>query len=534
MEGTMSEKHEHVAATHAHVRSWDDHRAALEEKRGTARAMGGEERVARQHDQGKLTVRERLDLLCDTGTFVEHGMLADHMDPMLGPAHLAADGVITGMGEVDGRRVAVVAYDFTVMGGSMGNVGEQKVARMRAMALARRMPIVWLLDSAGARIQQAVGSAFANAGALFREQVEMSGVIPQVAAVMGPCAAGTAYIPALADFVPIVRGTGSMALGGPHLVKAAVGEDVTDQELGGADVHAKKSGVADLAVDGDEECIAAVREYLSFMPAHNGELPPVRSRESGDDLVPSLADIVPTAPRRAYDMRRVVEAIVDDGRFFAMKPDWARNLLTGFARFGGRPVGIVANQPMHLGGVLDVDSADKAARFVWLCDAFNLPLVFLVDVPGFLVGTAVEQQGIIRHGAKMLFAVSEATVPKVTVVLRKAYGAGYFVMCGKAYESDYLVAWPTAEISVMGPDGAVNILFRKQIEAAPEEDRAQMRIDLAEEIRGRIDPYVAAGWAGVDDVIAPEETRRAIIDGLRNAEGKQVLRPARKHGVLPV
>ncbi len=517
------------------IRSWDDLVAELEERQARLAGMGGEERVARQHNQGKLTVRERLAILCDDGSFTEYGGLADHMDPSLGDRYLAGDGVVTGVGEIDGRRVAIAAYDFTVMGGTMGAVGEQKVARMRDVAMRQRMPMVWLLDSAGARIQQAVGSAFANSGALFREQVAMSGVVPMVAAMLGPCAAGTAYIPALADFVPMVRGTSSMALGGPHLVRAAVGEDLTDQEIGGADIHTKVSGVADAAYDSDEECIAAVREYLSFFPSHNQEPPPrADASDPGDRPVPKLRDIVPTAPRRAYDMRQVIAEIVDEGAFFPIKPDWARNLVTGFARFEGRSVGIVANQPIHLGGVLDVDTADKAARFVWLCDAFDIPLVFLVDVPGFLVGSGVEEQGIIRHGAKMLYAVSEATVPKVTVVLRKAYGAGYFVMCGKAYESDYLVAWPTAEISVMGPDGAVEILFNKQLAAAPEEERPAMRLQLAEEIRARIDPYVAAGWAGVDDVIAPEETRAAIVRGLDAAGTKRIPRPWRKHGVLPV
>ncbi len=518
------------------VRSWDDLVAELEERRARLADMGGEERVARQHGQGKLDVRQRLAILCDDGSFTEYAGLADHMDPALGDRYLAGDGVVTGVGEVDGRRVAIAAYDFTVMGGTMGAIGEQKVARMRDVAMRQRIPMVWLLDSAGARIQQAVGSTFALSGALFREQVAMSGVVPQVAAMLGPCAAGTAYIPALADFVPMVRGTSSMALGGPHLVRAAVGEDLTDQEIGGADIHAKISGVADLAVDSDEECLEAVRRYLSFFPSHNQEPPPVTAAP-GDDpdrKVPELRDIVPTAPRRAYDMRKVIAAVADGGEFFPMKPEWARNLVTGFARFDGRPAGIVASQPIHLGGVLDVDTADKAARFVWLCDAFGIPLVFLVDVPGFLVGSGVEKQGIIRHGAKMLFAVSEATVPKVTVVLRKAYGAGYFVMCGRAYETDYLAAWPTAEISVMGPDGAVEILFNKQLAAASDEERPAMRLQLAEEIRSRIDPYVAAGWAGVDDVIAPEDTRIAIVRGLRAAETKRIPRPWRKHGVLPV
>jgi acetyl-CoA carboxylase carboxyltransferase component len=364
----------------------------------------------------------------------------------------------------------------------------------------------------------------------------MSGVVPQVAAMLGHCAAGTAYIPALADFVPMVKGTSSMALGGRHLVKAAVGEDVTEEEMGGSAVHTKVSGVADLEVADDAECLQIVRTYLSYFPAHNGERPP--RRDTGDPVdrrVEELYDLVPTAPRRAYDMRKVVTAIVDDGDVFWMKPEWAKNLVAGFARVGGQPVGVVANQPMVLGGALDVNAADKAARFVWLCDAFNIPLVFLHDVPGFIVGSAVEKQGIIRHGAKMLFAVSEATVPKISVVLRKSYGAGYFVMNGLAYEADYIVAWPTAEIAVMGPDGAVNIIHRRQLAAIEDDDeRTAKRLELAEEIRANIDPYVAAGHAQVDDVIDPAETRAAIARGLRITADKRVDRPPRKHGVLPV
>ena len=388
--------------------------------------MGGADRVERQLSLGKLTVRERLDLLLDPGTWVEYGLLADHMDAGLGDRYLAADGAVTGIGEIDGRPVAVAAYDFTVMAGSMGGVGESKIARMRAHAVRQRIPFVWLLDSAGARIQSTSGSTFAGAGALFREQVAMSGVVPMVAAMLGHCAAGTAYIPALADFVPMVKGTSSMALGGRHLVKAAVGEDVTEEEMGGSAVHTKISGVADLEVADDRECLAIVREYLSFFPQHNQERPPIRACDDPvDRRTEELYDIVPTAPRacvrhaqgRARDRRR-------RRRVLWMKPEWAKNLVTGLARVGGRPVGIVANQPMVLGGALDVNAADKAARFVWLCDAFNIPLVFLHDVPGFIVGSAVEKQGIIRHGAKMLFAVSEATVPKISVILRKSYGAG--------------------------------------------------------------------------------------------------------------
>jgi len=510
----------------------------LERRRERARGMGGPEAVARQVSLGKLPVRQRIELLLDPGSFVEYGMLADSMDPELERAkgYLAADGMVSGVGTIDGRRVAVCAYDFTVLAGSMGAVSERKTARMRELALRQRIPVVWLLDSAGARIQSTSGSTFAAMGALFREQVALSGVVPMVAAMLGHCAAGTAYIPALADFVPMVAGTSSMALGGRHLVKAATGEDVTEEEMGGSKVHTTVSGVADMEVEDDESCLRAVRKYLSFFPSHNEEAPPEAScTDPVDRRCEELYEIVPTAPRRAYDMEKVVRCLVDDGDFFPIKHGWARNVITGLARIGGRPVGVVASQPKVLGGTLDVNSADKAARFVWLCDAFGIPLVFLQDVPGFTVGSAVERQGIIRHGAKMLFAVSEATVPKVTVVMRKAYGAGYFVMNGSAFEADYIVAWPTAEIAVMGPDGMVNIIGRKKLESFPEgPERDAARIAMAEELRANIDPYVAAGHAHIDDVIDPAETRLAIWRGLQVSRTKMVWRPWRKHGVYPV
>jgi acetyl-CoA carboxylase carboxyltransferase component len=334
----------------------------------------------------------------------------------------------------------------------------------------------------------------------------------------------------------MVKGTSNMALGGPPLVKAVVGEDITAEELGGSKVHTEISGVADLEVDDDEHCLRVIKEYLSFFPSHNQEPPPVHeATDPVDRRLEELYDIVPTAPRRAYDMRKVATAVADDGDVLWIKPEWARNVVTGLARVGGQPVGIVGSQPMVLGGALDVNAADKVARFVWMCDAFGIPLVFLHDVPGFIVGSAVEKQGIIRHGAKMLFAVSEATVPKISVVLRKSYGAGYFVMNGLAYEADYIVAWPTAEIAVMGPDGAVNIIHRRQLEAIEDEEaRTARRLELAEEIRANIDPYIAAGHAQLDDVIDPADTRRAIWRGLQVSRAKRVDRPWRKHGVLPV
>jgi acetyl-CoA carboxylase carboxyltransferase component len=507
----------------------------LHARRAAARLGGGPERIERQHKQGKLTARERIALLIDDGTFAELGLHAGihHSVRGLEGKEAPADGVITGYGRVDGRMVAVCAYDFTVMAGSMGMTGEIKVARLRDLALTKRMPFVWLLDSAGARIQEAVGSLFAGTGHLFREEVVMSGVVPQVAALMGPCAAGTAYIPGLADFVPMVKGRGSMALAGPHLVRAAIGEDVTQEQLGGSRVHCRRSGVGDLEVESDEACIQAIKDYLGYMPSHCEQRPPRRaSADPVDRMDDRLLDVLPESNRKPYDMYEVIRSITDDGEWFDMKGQWAKTVITCFARMGGRAVGIVANQPRHLGGILDNDSADKAARFVNLCNAFGIPLVFLMDVPGFMVGTKVEQAGIIRHGAKMLYAVANATVPKVTVVLRKAYGAGYYVMCGRAYEPDLIVAWPSAEISVMGAEGAVEIVFRRQVEEA--EDPVARRRELIEAYRDLIDVYIAARNDMVDDVIDPRETRPTIIRALEMAEDKRIERPWKRQGVVPV
>ncbi len=507
----------------------------LRERRQRIKLGGGAEKIEAQHAKGALTARERIALMIDDGTFVEMGI---HGRPHFSQRAMEgkeapADGVITGYGQVDGRLVAVAAYDFTVMAGSMGMTGELKVTRLRELALTKRIPMIWLLDSAGARIQEAVGSLFAGSGHLFREEVINSGVIPQIAALMGPCAAGTAYIPGLADFVPMVRGRGSMALAGPHLVRAAIGEDVTQEELGGSRVHCRKSGVGDLEVDSDETCIAAIKQYLGFFPQNCDEPPPITSTEDpidrGDD---ELLDVLPESNRKPYDMYDVIRRIVDDGVYFDLKPQWAKTIITCLARFGGRPAGIVANQPRHLGGILDNDSADKAARFINLCNAYGIPLVFLMDVPGFMVGTKVEEAGIIRHGAKMLYATANATVPKITVVLRKAYGAGYYVMCGRAYEPDLIVAWPSAEISVMGAEGAVEIIFRKQVQDA--EDPAAKRQELIDTFRQIIDVYVAAGNDMIDDVIDPRETRATICRGLEMAAGKKVERPAKRNGVVPV
>lgn len=507
----------------------------LEARRAQIKLGGGQEKIDRQHDAGKLTARERIALLVDEGTFVELGILGKPHTTQraMEGVDAPADGVITGYGKVNGRLTAVCAYDFTVMAGSMGMTGEFKVTRLRELALTKRIPFVWLLDSAGARVQEAAGAMFAGSGHLFREEVIMSGVIPQVAALMGPCAAGTAYIPGLADFVPMVKGRGSMALAGPHLVRAAVGEDVTQEELGGARVHCRKSGVGDMEVDSDEECIERIKQYLSYMPQNCEQPPPIlQASDPVERREESLLDVLPQSNRKPYDMYDVIEAIVDDGSYLDIKKQWAKTIITCFARFGGRPAGIVANQPKQLGGILDNDSADKAARFINLCNAFGIPLIFIQDVPGFMVGTKVEAEGIIRHGAKMLYAVANATVPKITVITRKAYGAGYYVMCGRAYEPDLIVAWPSAEISVMGAEGVVEIAFRKAVEAA--EDPQAKRAELIENFKKMFDVYIAAGNDLVDDVIDPRQTRETICRGLEMAQSKKIERPWKRHGVVPV
>jgi acetyl-CoA carboxylase carboxyltransferase component len=519
----------------------------LQARRAKIALGGGEAKIAKQHEQGKLTARERIALLIDDdpdsgrSTFVELGI---HGRPHFSQRAMdgvdaPADGVITGYGKVDGRLVAICAYDFTVMAGSMGMTGEIKVTRLRELALTKRIPFVWLLDSAGARVQEAAGAMFAGSGHLFREEVVMSGVVPQVAALMGPCAAGTAYIPGLADFVPMVKGRGSMALAGPHLVRAAIGEDVTQEELGGSRVHCRKSGVGDMEVADDEECIARIKEYLSYMPSNCEQAPPRRVGGVGgakpdpiERAEEALLDVLPDSNRKPYDMYDVIKLIVDDGDYLDIKRQWAKTIITCLARFGGRPAGIVANQPKQLGGILDNDSADKAARFVNLCNAFGIPLLFIQDVPGFMVGTKVEAEGIIRHGAKMLYAVANATVPKITVITRKAYGAGYYVMNGRAYEPDLIVAWPSAEISVMGAEGVVEIAFRKAVEEA--EDHDAKRAELIESFRKLFDVYIAAGNDLIDDVIDPRETRATICRALELAEGKKVERPWKRHGVVPV
>lgn len=512
----------------------------LEARREKIRELGGPDKVKKQHDRGKLTARERLAAFFDDGVYFEVGIHGTQMGLQSsdGSDKPPADAVVCGFGKVDGRMVCAASYDFTVKGGSIGQTGEEKVTRMRQMALRGRWPMVWFIDSAGARIDPGSThpdsiSLFAGSGHLFREQVHMSGVVPQVAAMVGPGAAGTAYIPGLADFVPMVKDIGSMALGGPPLVKAMTGEDISEQELGGSKVHTQKSGVGDVEVKDDAECIASMKRYLSFFPSSCEDAPPtLPCTDPIDRRDESLLDLLPENPRRAYDMYKLIASVVDHGEYLDLKPRWARSMITCLARVGGRSVGILANQPMQMGGILDGDSADKAARFIQICDAFNIPLLFLQDVPGFMIGSKVEHAGIIRHGAKMLHAMAAATVPKISVVVRKAYGAGYYVMCGRAFEPDLIVSWPGAEISVMGPDGMVGIAARKLFggtEPTPEVKQA-----IVSQIQQYIDIYKVGGWGLVDDIIDPRDTRRAIAWGLELSQHKRIERPHKKRGILPV
>jgi methylmalonyl-CoA decarboxylase subunit alpha len=515
--------------------------ADLEARRAKVREMGGADKVEKQHARGKMTARERIAAFFDDGVFFEIGMHGTQMGLAAGPDGKdkpPADGVVTAFGKVDGRMVCCAAYDFTVKGGSIGYTGEEKVTRLRSMALKGRWPMVWLIDSGGARIDPGSShpdmiSLFAGTGHLFREQVVMSGVVPQVAAMVGPGAAGTAYIPGLADYVPMVKGVGSLALGGPALVKAATGQEITEQELGGSKMHSEVSGVGDGEFENDAACLAASRKYLSFLPSSCDEMPPDAPCDDPiDRRDEALLDLVPESNRKPYDMYKLIRSIVDRGDILDVKPRFARSVITCFARVGGKSVGVVANQPMYLGGILDNDSADKAAHFIQICDAFNVPLVFLQDVPGFMVGSKVEHAGIIRHGAKMLHVMSAAVVPKLTVVVRKAYGAGYYVMCGRAYEPDLLVSWPTGEISVMGAEGMVGIASKKLF--GDQEPPPEVKKNIVDALQKNIDIYKSAGWGLVDDVIDPRDTRRVLAWGLELARHKHVERPPKRRGVIPV
>jgi acetyl-CoA carboxylase carboxyltransferase component len=499
----------------------------LQRRRRRAKAGGGPARVRRQHEAGKLTARERLERLLDPDSFEELDLFAE------GRARVPGDGVVTGTGRVGGRPAAVYAQDFTVFGGSLGAVHARKICKVMDLALSTGIPLIGLNDSGGARIQEGVESLGGYAE-IFWRNTQASGVVPQISAILGPCAGGAVYSPAITDFVFMVEHTAHMFVTGPNVIKEVTHEQVSFEELGGARVHAETSGVAHVSAADEPACLASIRELLGYLPANNTERPP--RAEPGDDpdrRAAELDTIVPERPEKPYDMKRVIHAIVDGGRFFEIHAGFARNLIVGFARLDGRPVGIVAQQPSVLAGCLDIASSVKGARFVRFCDAFNVPLVSLVDVPGFLPGVAQEHGGVIRNGAKLLYAYAEATVPKLTVITRKAYGGAYDVMSSRHIRGDYNVAWPTAEIAVMGPEGAVNILHRDAL--ARSRRPAALRRRLIADYRRRFaHPYIAAAHGFLDAVIEPSETRPRLVRALRLLERKRERRPPRKHGNIPL
>ncbi|MGW5880123.1 acyl-CoA carboxylase subunit beta [Nocardiopsis terrae] len=508
--------------------------AELAHIRAEARDPGGASAVEAQHLRGKLTVRERVDALLDPGTFHEIQPLRRHRASGFGLEHKRpyTDGVITGWGTVHGRRIFVYAHDFRVFGGSLGEAHAAKIHKVMDLAEAAGCPLVGLCDGAGARIQEGV-TALAGYGGIFRRTVRASGVVPQISVVLGPCAGGAAYAPALTDFVFMVRDTAQMFVTGPDVVEAVSGARVSAEELGGAAVHTGRSGVAALAYDDELSCLEDVRHLLSYLPSNNRELPPsLTADDPVDRLNEPLLDLVPDSPNQSYDVLRVIEELADDGEFFEVYPTWAANVVCGLARLGGRPVGFVADQPSVLAGALDIPAAEKAARFVRFCDAFNIPLVTLVDVPGFLPGVDQEHGGIIRHGAKLLYAYCDATVPRIQVIMRKAYGGAYIVMDSLAVGADLSYAWPGNEIAVMGAEGAANVIFRKEIAVSdhPEETRA---VRVAEYRRELTHPYYAAERGLVDDVIDPRDTRRVLIESLDTLRAKYSETPSRKHGNQP-
>ena len=510
----------------------------LIELREKARIGGGQKGIDSQHAKGKYTARERINMLLDEGSFEEFDMFMQHRCHNFGMEKKTylGDGVVTGYGTVAGRLVYVFAQDFTVIGGSLSETLAQKICKVMDMALKNGAPCIGLNDSGGARIQEGV-NALAGYSEIFERNILSSGVVPQISAILGPCAGGAVYSPALTDFIIMSEGTSYMFLTGPAVVKQVLGEDVTQETLGGASVHASKSGVAHFKSSTEEDAIAVIRELLSYIPSNNMEEPPfVPTNDPIDRVEDSLNEIIPDSPNAPYDMYKVIGAIVDDGKFLEVHKDYAKNIIVGFARFGGVSVGIVANQPKYLAGVLDINSSRKGARFVRFCDAFNIPVVTLVDVPGFLPGTQQEYGGIIVHGAKLLYAYGEATIPKVTVTLRKSYGGSHIVMSCKQLRGDINYAWPTANIAVMGADGAVAVLYAKEIKA---EEDPQKRAELAEAKKKEYNdlfcnPYNAAKYGYIDDVIEPRNTRFRIIRALAQLQNKKVTNPAKKHDNLPL
>jgi len=517
------------------ARMIEERLAELEALRDEAALAGGAAAISKQHDRGKLTARERIAKLLDEGSFVETDMLVRHRSHGFGIENKRplSDAVVTGWGTIDGRKVFVFAQDFTVFGGSLGEVMGEKICKIMDLALETGAPVIGLNDSGGARIQEGAAS-LAGYGYIFDRNVRSSGVIPQISAIMGPCAGGAVYSPAMTDFTFMVSGTSHMFITGPEVIKTVTGEDITQEELGGAMSHASKSGVTHVVAGTDEECLEQIRYLLSFIPSNNFESPPYfPPTDDPSRSCDALLDLIPDSPNRPYDMHAVIKEVFDDGEFFEIHAHWAQNIVCGFARLAGHPVGIVANQPQVLAGTLDIESSTKGARFVRFCDAFNIPLVALVDVPGFLPGTEQEYGGIIRHGAKLLYAFSEATVPRMTVITRKAYGGAYVVMNSKHIRADISFAWPSAQIAVMGAEGAVGIIHRKQIAGAsdPDAKRAELIADYTERFSN---PYVAAERGYIDDVIAPQDTRRKLVQSLEMLRSKREAIPQRKHGNIPL
>jgi propionyl-CoA carboxylase beta chain len=507
----------------------------LREKKARSRLGGGKDRIKKQHEKGRLTARERLDLLLDKGSFREIDPFVVHRTPDFGmeDKKIPGDSVVTGWGTINKRLVYVFSQDFTVFGGSLGEVHAEKVVKVMEMALRNGSPMIGLNDSGGARIQEGVVSLGGYADIFLRNTL-CSGVIPQISVIMGPCAGGAVYSPALTDFIFMVRDSSFMFITGPEVVKTVTHEEVTFEELGGADVHAEKSGVCHVSADTEANTLFLVRKLLSYLPQNNMEDPPfLLTDDSPLRREPALDTIIPDDPSKAYDIKQVISLIVDDGEFFEIQEKYARNIVIGFARLGGHSIGIVANQPTHLAGVLDIDSSEKASRFVRFCDAFNIPLLTFVDVPGFMPGVDQEHGGIIRAGAKLLHAYSEATVPKLTVITRKAYGGAYDVMSSKHIRGDINFAWPSAEIAVMGPEGAVNIIFRKELVEA--DDPQQRRKELVQEYREKFaNPYIAASRGYIDDVIEPSGTRTRLINALEMLSNKRDKNPPKKHGNIPL
>ncbi len=507
----------------------------LDELNARALLGGGEARIKKQHEAGKLTARERIDLLLDPGSFVELDRFVAHRCTDFGMERdrPPGDGVVTGYGMVDGRKVFVFAQDFTVFGGSLGAAFAQKICKVMDLAMKVGAPVIGLNDSGGARIQEGVES-LAGYADIFLRNTLASGVVPQISAILGPCAGGAVYSPAITDFILMVENTSYMFITGPDVIKTVTHEEITKEELGGAHTHTGRSGVAHLSSPDDKSCLAQIRELLSFVPSNNHEDPPFHAtKDPAEREVPALDTVVPTDSAKSYDIRDVIVPLVDDGHFFEIQPDYAANIVIGFARVGGRSIGIVANQPAVLAGCLDVASSMKAGRFVRFCDCFNIPLVTFVDVPGFLPGTTQELGGIIKHGAKLLYAYAEATVPKITIITRKAYGGAYDVMSSKHLRGDINLAWPTAEIAVMGPDGAVNIVHRNEIAKA--EDPQKTRAAFVEDYRNKFaNPFKAAELGFVDEVIHPRVTRQRIHRALELLRDKRVSNPPRKHGNIPL